>query len=470
LVVGRQSSVVNKMNEPYTGPTRVMSRSQQPKPIKPRRSFWGTLRLVLLILLLIGLVLVGLFYWQVRSVAQAIVVPDVRANPPIASPLLGTNLLIIGVDERPDNPEEGVRADTLILTRLDAGSRRAALLSIPRDTQVDVLDIGTTKINVAYGQGYARAQELYGSEASPQQGGMALAGQTVEGFLAMPNRGLRVDYTAQINFAGFVGLIDALGGVTIDVPKQIIDTEYPTPDFGITTVIFEPGVQQMDGERALIYARTRHSDSDFGRAQRQQQVISAMVAKFRDLGWFGRIAALPALLGSVRGENGRPPAVLTTMPIDRIDVLVGLVGLAGSIDPQNIERLAISPETVAVSEIGSNLVWDAAGVQEMLTRLLTPPNITDEAALIQVFNGTEVSGLAGRVSLELEQEGFRMVPPGNAPPGDYPRSIVYDQRGKPATAQALARRLDAEVRTGAPEGFFSEADVVVVLGANATTE
>jgi LCP family protein required for cell wall assembly len=412
-------------------------------------------------------VLFGLFYWQIHSVAQAIVVPDVRANPPIASPLLGTNLLIIGVDERPDNPQEGVRSDTLILARLDAVGRRAALLSIPRDTQVDLLDIGTTKINAAYGQGYARAQELYGSQASSQQGGMALAGQTVEGFLAMPNRGLRVDYTAQINFAGFVGLIDALGGVTINVPKQIIDTEYPTPDFGITTVIFEPGVQQMDGERALIYARTRHADSDFGRSQRQQQVISAMVGKFRDMGWFGRIAALPALLGSVRGENGQPPAVLTTMPIDRIDVLLGLVGLAGSIDPQNIERLAISPETVGVTEIGSNLIWNPDDVQDMLNRLLNPPSITDEAALVQVFNGTAVSGLAGRISLELEQEGFRLVPPGNAPPGEYPQSIVYNQGGTPATAQALARRLNAELRSGAPAELFSEADVVVILGANA---
>jgi LCP family protein required for cell wall assembly len=433
-----------------------------------RRSIWGIVRLVLLIAVLLGLALVGLFYWQVRSVAEVIVVGDVRPNPPIASPLLGTNLLIIGVDERPDNPEEGVRSDTLILARLDAVGRRAALLSIPRDSQVELIDVGTTKINAAYGQGYALAEAYYGAGAAPQQGGMALAAQTVEGLLGLPQRGLRVDYTAQVNFAGFVGLIDALGGVTIDVPFQIIDTEYPTPDFGITTVVFEPGVQEMNGERALIYARTRHSDSDFGRAQRQQQVINALAAKFRDLGWFGRIAALPALLGSVRGEEGRPPAVLTTLPIDRVDVLLGLIGLAGSIDPSAIGRYAISPESVAVSEIGSNLLWDPAGIGALVDRLISPPSIADEAALVQVFNGTAVGGLAAKVSFELESVGFRMVPPGNAPSSDYPRTIVYNQGDKPITAQALAQRLGAELRGGPlPEGLFSDADIVLVLGANA---
>lgn len=461
------------MQDPYTGTTRMIPRVGRPparnaRPPARRRNFWGIFRLVLLITFLIGLALVGLFYWQVRSVAQVIVVGDVRPNPPIASPLLGTNLLVIGVDERPDNPEEGVRSDTLILARLDAVGQRAALLSIPRDSQVELLDVGTTKINTAYGQGYARAEELFGAGAQPQQGGMALTAQTVEGLLGLPQRGLRVDYTAQVNFAGFVGLIDALGGVTVEVPFQIIDAEYPTPDFGITTVVFEPGVQQMDGERALIYARTRHNDSDFGRAQRQQQVINAIATKFRGLGWFGRIVALPALLGSVRGEAGRPPAVLTTMPIDRIDVLLGLIGLAGSIDPGAIGRYAISPESVGLTEDGSNLIWDPAGIELLVDRLISPPSLADEAALVQVFNGTEVAGLAGKISLELEAARFRLVPPANAPTSDYPRTIIYNQRDKPITAQALAQRLKAELLTGPPpDGVNSEADIVVVLGADA---
>src|SRR5262249_54934279 len=156
-------------------------------------------------------------YLQILSVAQAIVVPEVRRNPPIASPLLGgINLLLIGVDERPGEPQEGVRSDTLILAHLDGAGRWASMLSIPRDTEIELRDIGTTKINVAYSQGYIQAEELYGLGTTPQQGGMALAAETVEQLLGLRDRGVRVDYTAQINFGGFAAVIDALGGITVD--------------------------------------------------------------------------------------------------------------------------------------------------------------------------------------------------------------------------------------------------------------
>jgi LCP family protein required for cell wall assembly len=476
--------------EAYTGETIVMPRRRPPAPQggeppppppgysrrpsarpAPRRarSLWGRLRLALGLLLVGLLVGAGLLYWQVIRLADAISVADVRNSPPIASPLIGANVLIVGVDERPGFPGEGVRSDTLILARLDAVGRWVSLLSIPRDTQASVADIGETKINVAYGQGYARAQELYGPEATPQQGGMALAAQTVEEFLQLRQRGASVDYVAQVNFDGFAGLVDALGGVTIDVPRLIVDDEYPTPDFGITRVEFQPGSQRMDGERALIYARTRHADSDFGRAQRQQQVIRAILSEFQSKSWPGRIAAVPALLGAVGGgEEGAPP-VLTTMPIDRIDVLLGLLGLAGGLDPNAIGQLRLTPEEVAVYEDPGtgNLVWDPAGVQAQLDRLFAPPSEADEAAIVQVLNGTGTAGLARTVSIELERAGFTIVPPDNAPTGDYQRTVVYDAAGKPATARRLARTLDAELVSGPAPEYLGSADIVVILGANA---
>ncbi len=82
-----------------------------------------------------------------------------------------------------------------------------------------------------------------------------------------------------LDFATFVRAVDALGGIEVDVPAPIVDTEYPTPDYGVTTIRFEPGLQPMDGERALIYVRTRHSDGDFGRSQRQLQVLQALAVK-----------------------------------------------------------------------------------------------------------------------------------------------------------------------------------------------
>ncbi len=458
--------------EAYTDETLVMGRRAAPTagPAKQRTGrrgrFWPRLRLALIVLLVLVLGGVGLFYWQVSRLANQITVADARSAPAIATPLLGANLLVVGVDERPGFPGEGVRSDTLMLARLDVAGGWVSLLSIPRDTQVEVRDLGVTKINVAYGQGYARAEALYGLGTLPQQGGMSLAAETVQTFLGLRERGMRVDYVAQVNFAGFAGVIDALGGVTIDVPRLIIDDAYPTEDFGIQRVEFQPGPQLMDGERALIYARTRHADSDFGRAERQQQVVRAVLSEFQSQNWPTRMALVPTLLGAVAGGDG-PPPVLTTMPIDRPDVLFGLMSLAAGLDQDSMGQFRITPADVGLTENETNLVWDPAGIQALLDRWVRPPSEAQENARVQVFNGTDVAGLARQVSLELESAGFTILIPGNAPTSDYARTRVYDTGGAPATSRRLARLLDAElVRSAPPEGLFSDAEIVVVVGVD----
>jgi LCP family protein required for cell wall assembly len=465
-------------DDAYTGETIAMPRRgrgvrRQASPRRPaqpaRRRIWPRVRVGLLALLALALLGAALLYLQIRSVAQQIVVPEVRGNPPLASPLLGgANVLLIGVDERRDNPQEGVRGDTLIVAHLGGGGRWASLLSIPRDAQAELPDVGISKINAAYGQGHARAQELYGPGATPQQGGMALSAEKVEQLLALRERGARIDYTAQINFDGFAAAIDALGGITIDVPVPIVDEEYPTEDFQTMRVEFQRGVQRMDGQRALIYARTRHTDSDFGRAQRQQQVLRAIAQEFRAKGLVGRVAAMPGLFKSLEGT------VTTTMPIARVDVLLGLLMLAGGVNPDEIVQLRLGPEVEGYyeNEYG-NLVWAPEGIRSVVDQLLTRPDESSEAALVQVLNGTQASGLGGRITGELEDAGFRVIVAGNAPAPDggaYERTLVYDLRGKPLTARRLARVLNAEMSTGPlPAGAESSADVVVILGADAAT-
>jgi hypothetical protein len=262
-------------------------------------------------------------------------------------------------------------------------------------------------------------------------------------------------------------VIDALGGISVDVPVPIVDEEYPTPDFGTMRVEFVAGPQRMDGARALIYARTRHADSDFGRAERQQQVLRAILHEFQAKSWPGRVAAVPALLGSVAGAGSSTPPVLTTMPIDRIDVLLGLLGLAAGLDPDAIGQLRISPDVVGLTEDGSNLIWNAEDIQKLLDTFATPPSEGREGATVQVLNGTGEAGIARTVSLELEGAGFRILVPDNAPAGDYSRTKVYDVAGKPATSRRLAKTLNAELVRGAAPGVLSQADVVVILGADA---
>jgi polyisoprenyl-teichoic acid--peptidoglycan teichoic acid transferase len=452
-----------RLREPraYTGDTIVVPRRrvlrEPPNRVPARRSTWRRVRLALLGLLGAGILALVLLYVQVASLAGQLTVDDARPGPVLASPLAGTNLLVLGVDERPGAPQEGVRSDTLMVVHLDSLGRRVSLLSIPRDTRAAVRDVGETKINVAYGYGYANAEALYGPGVAPQQGGMALAAETVEQFLGLP-----IHYTAQVNFDGFAAVIDALGGVTIDVPRPIRDDEYPTPDFGITTVEFQPGPQRMDGQRALIYARTRHADSDFGRAERQQQVIRAIVDELRARGPLGQALLLGRLQGALDG------AVVTTLPFARPDALAGLGWVASGLEPDAIGRYAISPESVPnYREEGSDIVWDPEEVRAAVAEFLAPPSEAAEQARVQVLNGTGETGLARRYSGELESAGFLIIPAGDAPASDVERTVVYDITGKPATSRRLAQLFGAEVRRGAPEGVATSADIVVVLGRNA---
>ncbi|MGQ9548273.1 MAG: LCP family protein [Roseiflexus sp.] len=450
-------------NDPYdrrthhrasTGET-IMIRRRKMVPAPPsRRSVWRRIRYALLAGFVLLVLLITLIYRQFALTVAPLIVADARPFVPINPPGTAINILLIGVDERPDRPEEGVRSDTLIVVHLDTIGRRVSLLSIPRDTRVELRDIGPAKINAAYGYGYAGAGELYGEGVKPAQGGMAFATETVEQFLDLP-----IHYTAQINFDGFARVIDALGGVTIDVPRRIVDDAYPTPDFGTVRIEFEPGPQRMDGERALIYARTRHADSDFGRAGRQQQVIRAVIDELHARGLVGTALLIPALGHALDGT------FTTTLPLSRIDMVLGLGWIATGLDPTMIGQHRLAPDTAPnFRMVGSDILWDPAEVREVVRDFLMAPGVEDEQARVQVLNGTGVAGLARRVSGELEAEGFTVVPAANAPRNDVPETIVYDVTGKPATARRLATLLRAGIRRGAPDGVSSTVDIIVVLG------
>ena len=137
-----------------------------------------------------------------------------------------------------------------------------------------------------------------------------------------------------MDFDGFRKIIDYVGGVEIYVPELLVDTEYPTEDYGIMTVRFEEGWQQMDGESALQYARTRKSTSDFARAERQQEVILALRDQVlsRDI-----IPSLtPANVGRLVSTLNR--AIETDMTVNEV---LALAQVARRIEDGNIRRALI---------------------------------------------------------------------------------------------------------------------------------
>ena len=163
------------------------------------------------------------------------------------------HVMILGVDERADDVG---RSDTLMVATLDTESGKGALLSVPRDTRLAI-----------DGHGYDKANHAYAF------GGHALSMSTVENLLGVP-----MDHYLIINTSAFERIIDAIGGVDINVEKRM-HYEDPWDDNGGLVIDLYPGEQHMDGKKAIQYVRYRDGEGDIGRIGRQQKFMKAVLAK-----------------------------------------------------------------------------------------------------------------------------------------------------------------------------------------------
>ena len=182
-----------------------------------------------------------------------------------------THIMIMGVDRRSDDIG---RSDTLMVASIDAAQEKAALLSIPRDTRVAIEGNGYDKINHAYAFG-----------------GHALTQKSVENLL-----GVTMDHYILIDTKAFARIIDAMGGIDINVQKRMY-YEDPWDDDGGLVIDFYPGEQHLDGKKAMEYVRYRDGEGDIGRIGRQQAFMKAVLAKLISTDMLPR---LPQLVEEVR--------------------------------------------------------------------------------------------------------------------------------------------------------------------------
>ena len=157
------------------------------------------------------------------------------------------NIVVMGCDVRKD---DAGRSDTLFVVMMDKSDKKAALLSVPRDTRVKIKGHGWDKINSAFAYG-----------------GHKLTQETVQDFL-----GIKLHNYVVVDFQGFKGLVDAVGGVDINVEKRM----YYYDPYASFEIDLRPGNQHMDGKTAMQYVRYRDEEGDIGRIRRQQKFIMAL--------------------------------------------------------------------------------------------------------------------------------------------------------------------------------------------------
>jgi polyisoprenyl-teichoic acid--peptidoglycan teichoic acid transferase len=267
-------------------PDRPVAAAAPPMPGTRRRRRWPRRVGVTL-----GLLLLLVIVWAFASyfaLARGLDGANRRLGPVALDEQNGlllsdpANTLLLGTDQGPGAGREGAqRADSIMLVRTDPGRGRTTFLSIPRDLRVDVPGHGDAKINAAF-----------------QFGGPNLSVRTIKGFT-----GLQVNHVVVVDFRNFEQLINALGGVTIDVPEPILSNRFDCP-FATQERCrqwegwrFAAGEQTMSGRRALVYSRIRENrlnsaENDLTRGERQQAVVRAIGD---DVTSFSTLVRLPFL-------------------------------------------------------------------------------------------------------------------------------------------------------------------------------
>lgn len=246
-------------------------------PPRRRRRGWRVLGSLLLVLLL---AIAGFAVYLDFSLGREDVLADYEGRP---ADTPGVTWLLVGSDSREDLTDDqkeelatgdvdGKRTDTIMLLHLPDGAVAPTLVSLPRDTLVDIPGHGQQKLNAAFAFG----------------GGRLLA-QTVE-----QKTGLRIDRYAEIGFGGFAGVVDAIGGVDLCIEEPMND-----PKAGLD---LQAGCQTLDGAQALGYVRTRASaNADLDRIERQRQFLAALLAKASSPGTLlNPLRSVPLALNATR--------------------------------------------------------------------------------------------------------------------------------------------------------------------------
>ncbi len=388
---------------------------------------------------------------QLRLALPSVSIGNVTLDPlPLVdtsdnySPKDRINILVLGLDRRPYEGEACTRADTFFIVSLDSFNDTASILSFPRDLYVDLPD----------GQGGTYKQRIntttvFGCGDKYPGGGPGLAKDTIQ-----LNFGIHVDNHVMLDFEGFQSLIDSLGGIDIDVPEAISVGHY----------YFPTGMQHLNGEQALIYARLR-PDGDFKRIERQQLVI--VTAAKKALG-----------LGLLNDPIGTYQQYANTVDSDIHDAkLPGLGDLAKKIGLDNVKTYSLAcykpaDDANCVPALQSFTTSEGAAVQlpvwnlvfAIINQAMPDPGLQDENATIGIVGGgTEIRETARDYLIQRGIAPERIVTEGLEPYWSL-ESGVYRLGDLEYTAHRAAEWLDidgGDVRTA--EGVPAGPDVLIVL-------
>ncbi len=369
------------------------------------------------------------------------------------------NILLLGIGgEGHDGP---YLSDTIILGQLNLTTNEVAFVSIPRDYQVKLpKNYGFRKINAAFAEGYNLHKDW--SEA----------GSWATGVVSELS-GIKVNYFAVVDFSGFEQAINQIGGLDVTIDRTFTDYQYPDNKEGyLPPQTFTQGTQHMNGQTALIFARSRHAagpeGSDFARSQRQQKIITAFREKVQQLNLVsnsGQITSLLHTFASHFHTNLSPGQ------------LIRLAKIAQKIDSTNITSISLDPETGLIcSDITEDtkayvLVpcygTSADDIHSFFINAQYIGKLREEKSVVWVATSNPKNNSYKRIEATLQSAGLTVWPISytDVQPEE---SVIYEINKKPATADYLKNLLSAREVTLPPPNIkidSTRSDIIIVLGS-----
>ena len=396
------------------------------------------------------------FGWLSRTVAEV----ETRnqgtvnaARPQLTETLPGkpVTVLLLGSDRREVlGPTDVGRSDTLILVRLDPQTKSISMLSIPRDLRVEIPGYGTDRINAAYSLGGGKE-------------GAALALKTVKQLT-----GLQINDFIDINFRGFVRVIDRLGGAFMMVDRRYYNDTAVT---NFASIDLQPGYQRLSGREALSFVRFRHDQTgDFGRIVRQQMFLRELKRQLGESAKWRNWRQLPGLIRIVASN--------TISDISSFTKLLTLGRLVMGLDATRVYQTRIEAEAIQVTTADGTMAAELQAspeeVQAAVQRFLhpeTPPSapaqrLPLDAFPVRVLNGSGTPSIADAVAQQLSSLGYRTTVAGNAATFDYQDSVVYSSSGLAPQADRVARLLKGAPVKVVPRGPGVYDGITVIVGSS----
>ena len=464
---------------PRRGPNGVIDLSLPPAPKKQRKSLSWKKRIIrtLAAIGIIAALIVGFLfakgYLKLNKIfkggAEGAAALQNNVDP---SKLKGegdgrVNILLLGRGgEGHDGPD---LTDTILVASVDPINKKASILSVPRDLYYS--NTSNYRVNSVFAEAKYAALARKASATDADNAGFSAIEKVISDDLGIP-----IHYHVMVDFSGFEQAINTVGGVDLNVGKNgvVFEVLWDEITHRNYTLNVGEGAQHFDGQRALYYARSRHTSArgDFDRAQRQRALLIALKEKVLSLGTFSNPVKISGLLDAFGNH------VQSNMSLSEVLRLYDLakeipstdISTIGLVDPPNNFLTSVNIAGQSIQQPRAGLT-DFSEIQNYVRNTLKDGFIANENATIAVLNGTSTPGLATTKSNELKSFGYNVNLIGDAPTKTYTKMVLVDLKhgDKKYTRYYLEKRFGVTAVSTLPDSTITNpgnSDFILILGTN----